>query len=56
MAACRSHGLDVAKEWVSGVEREQDYANVMDRLAEWGRQQEEEPDLLSLPSMRDYEY
>ena len=50
-------GLDVAKEWESGVESEQDWVNMMDRLAEWGRQQEETAgrDLLSLP-LRDYEY
>ncbi|VDB91478.1 unnamed protein product [Peniophora sp. CBMAI 1063] len=48
-------GEDVVGEWVSGVESEEDWVGMMDRLAEWGRQQEDEEDVRGL-SLRDYEY
>ncbi|KZV69811.1 FAD/NAD-P-binding domain-containing protein [Peniophora sp. CONT] len=47
-------GPEAAEEWVSGVKSEQDWVKMMDRLAEWGRQQEDE-DELSFPLL-DGEY
>lgn len=47
-------GPKAAEEWVSGVKSEQDWVKMMDRLAEWGRQQEDE-DELSFPLL-DGEY